>query len=226
MFITIPFRYWSWRVEYKTNLIKPSSLKQSKGRPGQSWTHVIDIDHFEDRSEHACDNCIKKIRMDLEKKIHYTTYIQSRGATGAARAPKPGKTPIMAARRRLLFFKIEVRPRSCRSYHIWRPCEVVRTQPNVELLFLYKIESVPYLSNIQLFVWTYDTSYEWMVFLGSLCSHRLLNRWTDIFILPWPAWVGAFNPNNATQTHSIFVKLFRHTKGKSMVNFYIALSMP
>ena len=22
----------------------------------------------------------------------------------------------------LLFFKIEVRPRSCRSYHIWRPC--------------------------------------------------------------------------------------------------------
>ena len=47
-----------------------------------------------------------------------------RGATGAARAPKPGKTSIMAARRRcrcLLFFKIEVRPRSCRSYHIWRP---------------------------------------------------------------------------------------------------------
>ena len=48
-----------------------------------------------------------------------------RGATGAARAPKPGKTPIMAARRRcrhrFLFFKIEVRPRSCRSYHIWRP---------------------------------------------------------------------------------------------------------
>ena len=49
--------------------------------------------------------------------------ISIRGATGAARAPKPGKTPIMAARRRrLLFFKIEVRPRSCRSYHIWRPC--------------------------------------------------------------------------------------------------------
>ena len=47
-----------------------------------------------------------------------------RGATGAARAPKPGKTPIMAARRRLLFFKIEVRPRSCRSYQIWRPCTI------------------------------------------------------------------------------------------------------
>ena len=48
-----------------------------------------------------------------------------RGVTGAVRAPKPGKTPIMAAcrhcRRRLLFFKIEGRPRSCRSYHIWRP---------------------------------------------------------------------------------------------------------
>ena len=53
-----------------------------------------------------------------------------RGATGAARAPKPGETPIMAARRRcrrhLLFFKIEVRPRSCRSYHIWRPCESLK----------------------------------------------------------------------------------------------------
>ena len=36
----------------------------------------------------------------------------------------------------------------------------------------------------------------------------------------------AFNPNNVTQTHSIFVKilrkyLFRHAKGKSMANFYI-----
>ena len=51
--------------------------------------------------------------------------IDIRGATGAARAPKPGKIPIMAANRRrcrhLLFFKIEVRPRSCRSYYIWRP---------------------------------------------------------------------------------------------------------
>ena len=47
-----------------------------------------------------------------------------RGATGAARAPKPGKAPIMAARRRcrrrLLFFKIEVRPRPCRPYRVRR----------------------------------------------------------------------------------------------------------
>ena len=51
--------------------------------------------------------------------------VEVRGATGAARAPKPGKTPPMAPRchccRRFLFFKIEVRPRSCRSYHKWRP---------------------------------------------------------------------------------------------------------
>ena len=50
----------------------------------------------------------------------------NRGATGAARVPKPGKTPVMAAyrhcRRRLLFFKIKVRPRSWRYYPIWRPC--------------------------------------------------------------------------------------------------------
>ena len=53
-----------------------------------------------------------------------------RGATGAARAPKPGKAPIMAARRRcrrrcrrrLLFFKIEVRPRPCRPYRVRRHC--------------------------------------------------------------------------------------------------------
>jgi hypothetical protein len=44
------------------------------------------------------------------------------GATGAARAPKPGKAPILAARcrRRLLFFKIEVRPRPCRPYRVRR----------------------------------------------------------------------------------------------------------
>ena len=52
-------------------------------------------------------------------------WTDNRGATGAARAPKPGKTPIMEARRRcyrrLLFFMIEVRPGSCRSYPIWRP---------------------------------------------------------------------------------------------------------
>ena len=39
--------------------------------------------------------------------------------------------------------------------------------------------------------------------VGDGIAHGLLNRWTDIFILPRPA----FNPNNAAQTHSIFVKL-------------------
>ena len=44
-------------------------------------------------------------------------------------------------------------------------------------------------------------------------------------------WGRILNSNNATQTHSIFVKLyentylvvllFRHAKGMSMVNFYI-----
>ena len=52
-------------------------------------------------------------------------WTDNRGATGAARAPKPGKTPIMEARRHchrhLLFFMIKVRPGSCRSYPIWRP---------------------------------------------------------------------------------------------------------
>ena len=50
--------------------------------------------------------------------------VEVRGATGAARAPKPGKAPIMAARRRyrrrLLFFKIEVRPRPCWPYRVRR----------------------------------------------------------------------------------------------------------
>ena len=46
------------------------------------------------------------------------------GATGAAGVPKPGKAPIMAARRRclprLLFFKIKVRPWPCRPYRVRR----------------------------------------------------------------------------------------------------------
>jgi hypothetical protein len=47
---------------------------------------------------------------------------------------------------------------------------------------------------------------------------------TAIFDIP--TWGRPFNPYNVTQTHSIFVKLkkkyiFRHAKGKSMVNFYI-----
>ena len=44
-----------------------------------------------------------------------------RGATGKAHAPMPDKTPITVMRRRFLFFKIKVRPRSCRSYPLWRP---------------------------------------------------------------------------------------------------------
>ena len=51
------------------------------------------------------------------------TPVLFRGATSTAHTSKPCKTPIMAARRRrLLFFKIEVRSRSCWSYHIWRHC--------------------------------------------------------------------------------------------------------
>jgi hypothetical protein len=38
-------------------------------------------------------------------------------------------------------------------------------------------------------------------------NHGLLNRWRVIFILPWPEWGLAFNPNIATQTHQIFEKL-------------------
>ena len=40
-----------------------------------------------------------------------------------------------------------------------------------------------------------------------LFMHGLLNRLTDIFILPRPAWGLTFNINNGTETHSIFVKL-------------------
>ena len=38
-------------------------------------------------------------------------------------------------------------------------------------------------------------------------GHGLLNRWTDIFILPLPAWGPSFYLNNGTETHSIFLKL-------------------
>ena len=39
----------------------------------------------------------------------YTYSSVHQGRNRQARAPKPGKTPIMAARRRVLFFKIELR---------------------------------------------------------------------------------------------------------------------
>ena len=45
-----------------------------------------------------------------------------RGATGKVRVPMPDKTPITVMRRCFLFFKIKVRPRSCQSYPLWRPC--------------------------------------------------------------------------------------------------------
>ena len=35
----------------------------------------------------------------------------------------------------------------------------------------------------------------------------LLYRWTEHSILPISTGGGLFNPNNATQTHSIFVKI-------------------
>ena len=66
-----------------------------------------------------------QVLAELNKIWSCQIFIKLSGATGAARAPKPDKTPIMAARhcccRRLLFFNIKVRPRSCRSYHIWHP---------------------------------------------------------------------------------------------------------
>ena len=60
-----------------------------------------------------------------------------------------------------------------------------------------------------------------------LCSliHGLLNRWTDIFFLPRPAWGEAFNPNNATHSLILYKTLrkylFRYAKGKSLANFDI-----
>jgi hypothetical protein len=62
-------------------------------------------------------NLVTKLQLCLflhsDIKVH-----EGRHWRGAA----PDKTPTMAARRRLLFFKIKVRPGSCRSYPIWRPC--------------------------------------------------------------------------------------------------------
>ena len=63
-----------------------------------------------------------------------------RGATGAVRTPKLDKTPNTAARcrRRVLFCKIKVRPRSCRSYPVWRPW-VCSVQPKP--LFWFRFDT-------------------------------------------------------------------------------------
>ena len=54
--------------------------------------------------------------------------IFKRGAIGAVRTSKLDKTPVKSAlhRCRLLFFKIKVRPRLCRSYPIRSPCSYIQ----------------------------------------------------------------------------------------------------
>ena len=81
---------------------------------------------------HSCFNSasLSLLQSCLHEKIRIvvqTFRIRFRGAA-AAHAPKPGKTPIMSAqsRCRLLFFKIKVRPRSCRSYPIRSPCSYIQ----------------------------------------------------------------------------------------------------
>ena len=68
------------------------------------------------------DGFLSYLQNSTAKSAHLAAHF--RGATGTARAPKPGKAPIMTARRRcrLLFFKIEVRPRPCRPYRVRRRC--------------------------------------------------------------------------------------------------------
>ena len=59
--------------------------------------------------------------------------------------------------------------------------------------------------------------------------HGLLNRWTDIFILPRTPWGLTFNRNNGTKTQSIFVKLSENIfLGMSKVRAWLifTLSMP
>jgi hypothetical protein len=68
-----------------------------------------------------------------------------RGATGAARAPKLDKTPNTAVRRRCrrhnLFYKIKVRPRSCRSYPIWRACYIFLKLKGSSLLNYFLVDA-------------------------------------------------------------------------------------
>ena len=74
-----------------------------------------------------------------------------------------------------------------------------------------------YLSGVEM--------YRYVLTLG----HGLLNRWTDIFILPRTPWGLTFNPNNGTKIQSIFVKLSENIfLGMSKVRAWLifTLSMP
>ena len=73
--------------------------------------------------------------------------VHHRGASSAAYASEPDKTPIIAVRGRcrLFFFKIKVRPGSCWSYPVWHFCTILSDSytpkfgtpihQNLELLF-------------------------------------------------------------------------------------------
>ena len=80
-------------------------------------------------------------RQSLTSRPLHISLMSCRGATCTECAPKPDKTPIMVVRlrgpRRILFFKIKVRPRSCRPYPLWRPC-VVRSFKSVVSFELHR----------------------------------------------------------------------------------------
>ena len=66
-------------------------------------------------------------------------------------------------------------------------------------------------------------------FCPSRLGHGLLNRWTDIFILPQTPWGLTFNPKHGTKTQSIFVKISENIfLGMSKVRAWLifTLSMP
>ena len=79
-----------------------------------------------------------------------TNHQWCRGATGAVYAPKPGKAPIMAVRRRLLFFKIEVRPQPCRPYRVRRHCRFYESDYIRPILFVPTSWHNEKLCNIEL----------------------------------------------------------------------------
>ena len=130
-------------------------------------------------------------------------------------------------RRRLLFFKIEVRPRSCQSYHIWRPCDNRLFIVHEDCKLKIPAEHVVYTNCCFCFVLTFRTIfvhnmfYRCCEFLKKIYLYIIITvlhfkdlTWSNTFKLP--TFFGHYSTNLITvdfSTHVVFYRVFTNQVG-------------
>ena len=87
---------------------------------------------------------------------------------------------------RVLFCKIKVRPRSCRSYPLWRPCDLSLKSPEYWPSLHYSIRNT--IISLSAELWkTYLTTAFWLVIIGHIWSLESCSGFIDeplVLLLP------------------------------------------